>query len=581
MTQPICVGKYLTTRLEQLRVTHIFSVPGDFTSELLEIIDEDSKIERIGNCNELNAGYAADGYARTNGLGVVCVTSGVGAFSLLNAVAGSFAEMIPVVVIIGTLSNTSRLKEVNAGRRFHHQVSVADKNQTIYENVTISCECISNPLTAPEQIDRALQACISHSLPVLIEITEDCYKMPCHAPVGQLERVPLYIPLSELRDMKKNNKYAAQIANAVEDATKKSFVKLKSAKKPLFWIGHEISRYNLHEPVKKLLKLTGLPFVTSLLGKSVLGEDTPGFVGVYEGVFISPKARPYTENSDCIFALGVWNTDINTLGIETYETGNPASVFASRNVVKVGLDLYVQVSLENFINSLIECAENDPISKENLVYPILKQPEVPEGRITFDGFMAELNSYLKTDNIVVADIGISANGNSAFLTINRQEGYHIQALWASIGWSVPAGLGASFVSGSRTIVIVGDGAFKLTCQEIATMVRYNRNTVVFVMNNGVYAVEQMFLDPAPFKSDSTPFEAANVLQRWDYGGLMNGFSNGEEAHGKSAKVTTQTELKQTLRDIDKHPDTCWLVDIYLDERDYPKAWNAIVNKKQS
>ncbi len=581
MTQFTIVGKYLTTRLEQLGVKHIFSVPGDFTSELLEIIDEESNITRIGNCNELNAGYAADGYARTNGLGVVCVTSGVGAFSLLNAVAGSYAEMIPVVVIIGTLSNTSRLMEENAGRRYHHQISVEDKNQTIFENVTVSNELISNPLMAPEQIDRALQNCISKSLPVLIEITEDCYKMPCHEPSGKLERVPPYVSLNDLHNMKDNNKYAAQIINAVEDAAKKSYEKLKTSKKPLFWIGHEISRYNLHEQVKKLLSLTGIPFVTSLLGKSVLSENIPGFLGVYEGVFISPNAQHYIENSDCIFSLGVWNTDINTLGITSYEMWNPASVFASRNVVKVGLDLYVQVYLEDFVNLLIEHAENDhfPIEKEE--YPTAKSEEVNEGRITFDGFMAELNGYLKPENIVVADIGISANGSSAFLTINRQEGYHIQALWASIGWSVPAGLGASFVEGSRTIIIVGDGAFKLTCQEIATMVRYKRNTVVFVMNNGIYGVEQMFLDPAPFKSGSTPFEAANILQRWDYGGLMKGFSNGEEILGKSVKVRTQKELKLTLTDIDKYPETCWLVDIYLEERDYPKAWNVIINKKRS
>jgi len=578
MTQTMRVGRYLTTRLEQLGVGHVFSVPGDYTSELLEIIDNDSGIERIGNCNELNAGYAADGYARTHGLGAVCVTSGVGAFSLLNAVAGSHAEMIPVVVIIGTLSNSSRLKEVNAGERFHHQVSVANKNQTVYEDVTVARECISNPLMAPEQIDRALQACISKSLPVLIEITQDCYRMPCSALEGRIKRVPPYTPLSELKKIKADNKYAAQIVDAVENAAKASYEKLRGAKAPLFWMGHEIGRYHLQDKAKELLQLTGIPFVTSLLGKSVLAEDTPGFLGVYEGVFTSPSARPYIDNSDCIVALGVWNTDINTLGIETYESGNPADVFASRDVVKVGLDLYVQVSLENFIDSLIAFAKDEPVYKKYDVRPVVQQAVVDEDKITYDGFMTELNSYLKPDNIVVADIGISANGNSAFMTINQQQGYHIQALWASIGWSVPAGLGASFVPGARTIVIVGDGAFKLTCQEIATMVHYNRNTIVFVMNNGVYAVEQMFLDPAPFQSESNPFEAANVLQRWDYEGLMNGFSNKEKAHGRSAKVRTRHDLRQTLHDIDKHLETCWLVDIHLDERDYPNAWNAIVHK---
>lgn len=576
------VGKYLATRLQQLGVKHVFSVPGDYTSELLGIIDTQSELQRIGNCNELNAGYAADGYARFAGLGVVAVTSGVGAFSVLNAVAGSFAEHIPVVLIVGTLSNQSRLLEVNAGRRFHHQVSVDDMNQEIFRHVTSAQARIDNPLRAPEQIDAALRTCLSERRPVLIELTEDCYQLPCAAPTVPIAAVPSYTPYAELRAMAPSNKHAAQVANAIDGAAQAVFDKLRTARRPLFWMGHELGTAPLRALAYQLLERTGLPFVTSLLGKSVLAESTPGFLGVYEGVFTSAETLEEVVSSDCVIALGVWNTDINTLGNDSPEAANPAPVFASRDVVRIGLDLYPFVTLHNLLERVLQLQAEHP-------YQARKPPRRPAREriaqasadpISYDGFFAQLNEFLLPEHRVVADIGISANGASAFLDIAEENGYAIQGLWASIGWSVPAGLGASFVDGKRTIVIVGDGAFKLTCQEIATMVKEARNTVVFVMNNGVYAVEQMFLDPRPFQTGrQAPFEAANVLQRWDYVSLMAGFANGDGNRGKAVSVHTAAQLREALDGIAATPDCCWLVDIHLAERDFPAAWSAIVQPR--
>ena len=148
-----------------------------------------------------------------------------------------------------------------------------------------------------------------------------------------------------------------------------------------------------------------------------------------------------------------------------------------------------------------------------------------------------------------------------------------QSIWASIGWSVPAGLGASFTPGTRAIVIVGDGAFKLTCQEISTMIMQRCNTVVFVLNNTVYGVEQILLDPAPFEAGSNaPFEAANILQTWDYVSLMKAFSNNNSNVANSANVNSVQDLMNVLENINQDQNTAWLVNINLNERDYPAAW---------
>lgn len=575
------VGTYLTTRLEQLQVKHLFSVPGDYTSDFLEIVDTQSTIKRIGNCNELNAGYAADGYARANGLGAVAVTTGVGSFSLLNAIGGSYVEKIPVVAIIGTLSNSKLLDEIDAGELYHHNVNDTDTNRTVYAPVTVAFERISNPIAAPAQIDAALTACISKSRPVAIEIMEDCYYMPCSAPQGEIVPIADYVPLEVLEKMADGNppnKYAKQIVDAVNTGASEVYQLLKKSKKPIFWIGKEIAVSRLHEKFKILQEEVKAPFVSSLLGKAVMPEDNLWFLGMHDGVFTAPHARRYLKDCDCLIGLGVWNTDLNVFGSKTNRPGNIAIVFASRNMLKVKEDIYVQVSLEHLIDALLNLIETkgyDPVWQVpdppvRPVNPPLSEP------VTYDSFFDLIENFITPENLIVADVGLSTFGGSSSLTIARQNGFLAQTIWASIGWSVPAGLGASFTDDTRAIVIVGDGAFKLTCQAVSTMVQEKRNTVVFVLNNKVYGVEQMLLNPAPYKQGSNaPFEAANILQEWDYISLMEAYSN-KATNAFGIRVKSVEDLQNALDKIRRTPEAAFLVSIDLNERDYPSAWQRFV-----
>ncbi len=583
MANQITVGTYLTTRLEQLGVNHLFAVPGDYTSDFLEIVDKQSKIDRIGNCNELNAGYAADGYARANGLGAVAVTTGVGAFSVLNAIGGAYVEKIPVIFIIGTLSNTKLLQEVNAAELYHHQVNDTDFNKTVFKDVTVAFERISNPMSAPAQIDAVITACISQSRPAALEIMEDCYYMPCPAPQGTLAPVPSYESFAVLQQMaalSPPNKYAAQIVKAVNDSADTIYGQLAASKKPILLAGKEIGTQRLQSKFLQLLGLVQAPFATSLLGKSVIAEDNPWYIGQWDNVFTQPHTAGIADSNDCMIGLGVWNTDLNNFGTPNVTPNDPAIAYASRNMVKIGDKQFVQVSLENIMDALIYRIQTkgyNPVWGQPPGNPPM--PSIPSSTdaITYDHFFNVMSNYLRPEHILVSEIGLSTFGGSSYLKTKRQNGYLGQNIWASIGWSVPAGLGASFTANSRAIVTVGDGAFKLTCQAISTMVMEKRNTVVFVFNNKVYAVEQILLDPAPFEPGSNaPFEEANVLQPWDYVSLMNAFSNNNTSAGMSANVNTVAELQQVLVSIDQNPNAAWLVNINLNERDYPVAWKRFV-----
>ena len=588
------VVTYLATRLQQLGVNHLFSVPGDYTSDLLEIIDTSTSLNRIGNCNELNAGYAADGYSRINGLGAVAVTTGVGSFSLLNAIGGSFVEDVPVVAIIGTLSNTKSLDEINGAELYHHNVGSDDANIGIYKNVTVAFEKITNPLTAPAQIDAALTACISKKKPVAIEITEDCYYMPCPPPPKEkLLPVPGYEPIETLRKMAcytpdadkdnpdcKPNKYAKQIVDALDGAAESIYSKLTASKAPVLWIGKEIHTYGLQDKFLALLDRVQAPYVNSLLSKAIIPEDNPWFIGLHDGSFTSDYANQFLNKSDLLIGLGVWNTDLNEFGVKTTNVGIISDIDASRNMVKAGDELYVQVSLSLLLDELIKKIDENGYTPvwQKPTPPAPPAPPSPTDPIGYDSFYAVLDSFVTPNHVVMADVGLSTFGGTSSLKITRPNGIQAQNIWASIGWSVPAGLGASYTEGTRAIVVVGDGAFKLTCQAISTMVMEKRSTVVFVLNNKVYGVEQMLLDPAPYKAgSSTPFEDANVLQEWDYVNLMKAFSNGAH-HAQSANVNTVQDLHNVLETIQNNPESTFLVNINLKERDYPRAWSKIVNK---
>ena len=584
------VVTYLATRLQQLGVNHLFSVPGDYTSDLLEIIDTSKILKRIGNCNELNAGYAADGYSRINGLGAVAVTTGVGSFSLLNAIGGSFVEDIPVVAIIGTLSNTKYLDEVNGAELYHHNVGSDDANIAIYDKVTVAFEKITNPLNAPAQIDAALTACISHKKPVAIEITEDCYYMPCPPPPKEkLLPVPNYESIETLREMASKtppNKYAKQIVDALDGSAKTTgaapsiYEKLCASKAPVLWIGKEIETYGLQDKFLTLLNKIQAPYANSLLGKAIIPEDNPWFIGLHDGVFTSDYTNQFLNKSDLVIGLGVWNTDLNEFGITNSNVGIISDIDASRNMVKAGDELYVQVSLSNLLDKLISLIDEkgyNPVWQKPTP-PTTPAPPSPSDPIGYDSFYAVLDSFVTPDHVVMADVGLSTFGGTSSLKITRPNGIQAQNIWASIGWSVPAGLGASYTEDTRAIVVVGDGAFKLTCQAISTMVMESRSTVVFVLNNKVYGVEQMLLDPAPYKAGSTdPFEDANVLQEWDYVSLMKAYSNNAP-NAQSANVNTVQDLHNVLETINNNPNSTFLVNINLDERDYPKAWSMFVNK---
>src|SRR5512140_1331321 len=173
----ITVAEYLLIRLKEIGVDHIFGVPGDFVLGFFNEVLK-SKMKYIGTCNELNAAYAADGYARIKGIGAFSSTYGVGELSAINGVAGAFAERVPVVVITGSPST------INFRTRplLHHTLGDYQIPLKMYEKITVASTQLVSGETAPAEIDRVLSVCLSHQQPVYISLPSDVVMMKCKKP---------------------------------------------------------------------------------------------------------------------------------------------------------------------------------------------------------------------------------------------------------------------------------------------------------------------------------------------------------------------------------------------------------------
>ena len=532
------VGKYLINRLEQVGLKHIFGVPGDYVLGFFTELEK-SKLKVVCNCNELNAGYAADAYARVNGVGAVCVTYGVGGLSLLNAVCGSFAERLPVIVISGA----PKAKARSARHLLHHTIGELDLQRRSYDQITAACVVLINPEQAPRQIDETISVCLRQRRPVYIEIPIDIVDSPCKDP-GPF-KVDVSIP---------------SVKETLAEAVAEAAAILKKAKRPVILAGVEPHRLGIRANLKRLVDHTGYPFVSTLLGKSVIREQHPQFAGVYGGVASWDSARKLVEKADVLLSLGALMTDIE-LGAKTTIIDPVKMITANSNNIRIKNHVYHNVSLKDFIDDLKKALPKRRKRKFNLRYPYgdLKaefKPR-PAAAITLRRFYQRLNRYLDRDNIVIA-----GSGDSIFSAANMQLPQGIdfidQAFYLSIGFATPATLGVSLAAGEkRPVTFIGDGAFQMTAQEISTIIREKLNPIVFVMNNNGYLIERVMVDGA-----------FNDLQPWQYCKLPDIFG------GYGTQVRTEGQLEETLAWAKKNPQSFILIEVILDK------WDCSANLKK-
>lgn len=555
------VADYLLTRLKQLNVTEIFQIPGDYVKHFTQALENFEGIKAIGAINELDAGYAADAYGRTRGLGAVSLQYGVSTFSALNAVAGAYVERSPVVVISAAPGADDRQMTKMYDVLFHHSTGNLKADQQVYEHVTVGAETLSTSVGAPEKIDNLLIAAITHKRPVYIACYKEVWGEPCPMPTTKALQ-PLLAKSDPL---------------ALENAVAQAWTLISAAKYPMIFAGVEVLRFGLSDLLQQLIDASGFLYTTTTLGKTVLDEKGDKFIGTYSDAASIKTVLELVSQADCFLTLGTIITDDYLWFIENKYAD---MVLATTELLRVGYFTYENVTMKDFMEALVYRFKKEkgyPLSKVAPSPPAYPEPWLSNSDphwndkpdiITYNRFFQHMMKFLHENNMleeIVMTFGVSS---ALYVATNAyglsKNSFISSAAWQVIGFETGAASGAQLGSGKRAWSIAGDGGFMMVCQSLSTLARNNLNAVIFVFSNGVYAIEQVYVDITSFEpGPQHKFDTFDILPQWNYLALAQAY--GAEGYC----VATVKELKEVFQKLKNTVNKPSLVQVVIPEKDLP------------
>jgi indolepyruvate decarboxylase len=461
------LGDYLVAYLKKIGVSHLFGIPGDLVIGLFFKFGKPQGLKVVTFCHEPGVGFAADGYARSTGrLGVVCVTYGAGGHNMVNPIAASFSEKVPLLVVSGGPGEEER----KLGTLIHHQAKEIESQLRIYQEITCAQRVIVDPMRAAEEIDELIHAIWENRRPGYLEIHRDMVDREILVP----KRIVEWDGALTFRHSDKRK---------VQEAVRETSERYNHAVKPLLIVGIESYRFNLERDMVRLVEKMGVPCCTSVLAKGAFPMDHPLYMGVYMGGFSPQRIRHRVDGADLVLNLGTLRTDMDLAG----EPGQPAregSIWALENRVEVSYHAYTDVGLYDYVKELGKAELKH--HRERVVYSdhLGFRTFQPTKTLRVADLLAEVNRFLETrKNIAV----VAESGDALFggLDIKVHGGglYLAQGYYASMGFAVPGALGAQIGTGMRPLVLCGDGGFQMTGQEISHAPRHGLNPIVIVLNN--------------------------------------------------------------------------------------------------
>jgi indolepyruvate decarboxylase len=506
------VIEHVLSRLHDIGVTDVFGVPGDYSFAVSDAICTDRSMRWIGCCNELNAAYAADGYARIKGTAALCTTYGVGELSAINGIAGAYAEHLPVFHLVGTPNISTQ-----AARALMHH-TLGNGEYDLFRGMSEPVVCASavmTPQNVAHQTERLIFEALYHRRPVYMAFPADFAGQPV---LGDAQPVPA--PRSD-----------PDMLCAATDAIAAALDKAGSA---CVLPGILVARTGMQAALEALIDSSGLPFATMFMAKSVLDEQHPAYVGMYDGALMNEDVRRFVEDSDLVINVGSPMTDFNS-GAFTAHLDPARTITIGHHRTQVNSKTYSGVELGDLLAALAKRLPKRvwPTITAASLGPIAGSGKDPIG---VDALYPRWANFLQPHDILVAETGTASMGLS-FARMPKQVTFHNQTLWGSIGWATPAAFGAAVAAPDKRIVLVtGDGAHQLTAQEIGQFGRLGLKPIVFVLNNNGYLIERLLC--------KDPTAAYNEIAPWNYAQLPRALGCDDWL---TARVTTCDEFDQALQ----------------------------------
>jgi indolepyruvate decarboxylase len=546
MAQPT-VAEYTLTRLAALGINKVFGVPGDYAFPVDDAVETVAGLEWVACANELNAAYAADGYARVRGAAILSTTYGVGELSALNGVMGSRAHRLPVFHIVGMPSERiQRLKLIT-----HH--NLGDTNYDRYHDISSSACCVSAKLTPDnciDELERVIREALRQSMPAYIVISDVNGLMPV---IGKPVKGA---PLTKLKRQRSDETELAAAVAAI-------LAKLSAARNPVATITTLTARYGVAGKAAKLIGKANIPVALTPYDKGVIDESTPQYIGLYAaGSSQPPAVRDIVEQADLILDIGgVMLTELNTALWSTVLDTDRA-ICIRDNWIRNGTDVYLNVAIEDVLDALTKKVK--PRSRDEApACGELEMTGAGDDPTASSNFYPRLQRRLRADDTLVIETGtcmLHLNGMRLPAGVDAQG----QGLWGSIGWATPATLGITMAkTKGRTWLVTGDGSHQMTLNELAVMGRYGVAPRIFVLNNGLYGVEDVISERGHAYDDLAPV---------DYHRLPEAFGC---RNWLCAKVSTVAELEKVLDDIEGHAGAAYVEVMIPDEESQPLPEHVI------
>ncbi|CAJ1975993.1 unnamed protein product [Sphenostylis stenocarpa] len=517
------LGHHIARRLVEIGVKDVFTVPGDFNLALLDYLVAEPELNLIGCCNELNAGYCADGYARYKGVSACVVTFNVGGLSILNAIAGAYSEDLPIICIVGAPNSN----DYGSNKILHHSIGLPDFSQELrcFQHVTCHQAVVNNLEDAHELIDTAIATALRESKPVYISIACNLPGIPHHSFIDH--PVPFYLT-PKLTDER-----------CLEIAVEVTSEFLNKAVKPVMVGGPRLRMAKASNAFMRVVDASGYLFAVLASAKGMVAEHHPNFIGTYWGPASTPFCEEIVDSADAYLFAGPIFNDVISLGFSLPFKKEKAIVVLPNQVMIPNGPTVGCVSMKNFFEALTIRLKRNTTASDNYQRRLVQddlpiQPNTKE-ELRVNVLFRHIQNMLSRDTAVIAETG-DTWFTCQKLKLPQGCGYECQMQYGSIGWSVGATLGyAQAAPHKRVIACVGDGSFQMTAQEVSTMLRCGQNGVIFLINNGGYSTEVKFHE-GPY----------NDIKNWDYAGLVEKLDNGE---GKcwTTKVHCEEELTEAIK----------------------------------
>ncbi|KAF3909367.1 hypothetical protein AA313_de0200639 [Arthrobotrys entomopaga] len=544
MADETTIVLYLFKRLHQLGIRSVHGVPGDYNLVALDSLPE-AGLDWVGNCNELNAGYAADGYARIKGISALITTFGVGELSALAGVAGAYSERVPVVHIVGVPSTLSQ----KSGALLHHTLGNGDFSvfANMSRNISEVLVTLNDPTIAARDIDRALRALPTDM--VLKKIPSKALDTP----------IDLSLPSND----------AETEADVIESVTKTIY----EANNAIILVDACAIRHRVVDEVHELIDKSQLPAFATPMSKGAIDETNTRFGGVYIGDVSRPDVKVAVESADLVISIGALKSDFNSGGF-TYHTHTKSTIEFHSDHMKVGYATYPGIGMKSVLQKLLstldfhkirhtESAKSDPPALVNE-----EDGKFSGQEVTHSFFWPYIGkNWLQENDVIITETGTA---NFGILETRFPKGVTSisQVLWGSIGYSVGACQGAALAvkesdPSRRVILIVGDGSFQLTGQEVSTMIRHGLKPIIVLINNDGYTIERMI------HGEDASY---NSIQSWKHTKILETFG-AKEGEYENYVVKTRKEVEELFSkgNTFSKADKIQMVELFMPRLDCPRA----------